>query len=306
MNKYRVAALIINWNGAADTLHLLDSLRCCISSSVQIEAFVIDNKSQAQDRAELEAGIDRYSGLCIHYRRNEKNVGVPAAYNQAIQIAGLEFDYYLRLDNDVVLEADALLSMICAHKANLDRGVGLIGADVRLYQPPHYPNGGAVSIDLVRGRTRVSYPRSDTICDGVLGCVMLISGDVVKKYVPDVFESRLFICTDESELSLRCKQDGILTLYRSTLVALHKGGKSTGKVSFLATYFSARNWTLLRLRYTHGLVWWRVLLHSGYGCITNLIRARVAFPLGVACGVLLTAADAVDRLATGWVRRGRS
>src|SRR5512135_3363358 len=105
MKTKRLAALVINWNGAEDTLELLRSLAQCQSEDISITAAVIDNASLTDDRTKLEMGLAEFQrGMEIVFRANSVNVGVPAAYNQAIQASGLGCDYYLRLDNDVVVE----------------------------------------------------------------------------------------------------------------------------------------------------------------------------------------------------------
>src|ERR1700746_2589407 len=100
-----LAALVINWNGTQDTLELLHSLSHCESDTVSITAVVIDNASEEAERLKLASGLVDLDGcISVILRTNSVNIGVPAAYNQAIQVAGLTHDYYLRLDNDVIVD----------------------------------------------------------------------------------------------------------------------------------------------------------------------------------------------------------
>lgn len=290
-----VAAIIINWNGSCDTIELIESLLLCQNKSTQISVIVIDNASHTADFNALMGGISRLSDkVQISLHKNGVNVGVPAAYNQAIQIAGMDFDYYLRLDNDVVINRAGLRLLINSLETN--QNVELVGGNVKYYNFPEKNNGGAVTIDLINGRTIVSYPNENTICDGVLGCIMLISGRLVKKYTPEVFDSSLFICTDESELSLRAKRDGMLTYYVSNTIGLHKSGVSTSKVSFLSNYYSARNWTLHRLEYVQGF-WCNFILTINFifDIARTAIKGRWAFPLGFFAGLLLSISRSIDR-----------
>lgn len=294
MTHGSIAALIINWNGALDTIELVESLVQCTTSDMKISCIVIDNNSADDDRAQLASGLGRLEqSIPIAIRYNSVNIGVPAAYNQAIQIAGLDHDYYLRLDNDVIVDADGLLAMIEVLKTRSD--VGLVGGNVKFYDFREKDNGGAVAIDLVRGKTTVSYPDVDVVCDGVLGCIMLMSGDVVNRYAPDAFLGALFICTDESELSIRAGEDGWLTMYVNRIVGYHKGGVSTKKVSLLSNYYSARNWTYLRLVHVKGLrnralTWFDIAMYFGL----SAIRLRRAYLYGAVSGVAMWVTARVD------------
>jgi GT2 family glycosyltransferase len=296
-----IAALIINWNGAADSLELISSLCQCQNGLLKIDIVIIDNASASEDVEQLQNGLAPFRGkIDIVFRANKINIGVPAGYNQCIQLAGLAYDYYLRLDNDVVVSSVGLQAMIDVLDANYKNGVGIVGGNVRYYDRPEIDNGGAYAIDLVKGVTTVSYPVGNVVCDGVLGCIMLVSGRLVRRYAPDVFDPVLFICTDESELSLRARIDGNQTLYISNVIGLHKGGVSTGKVPFLSRYYSARNWTILRWRFASD---WRgivlISFFTFFDLLKSTLRFRWAYPLGFISGAAISIATAIDRRIQG-------
>lgn len=299
----RIAVLIINWNGSVDTLELIESLGFCVSDYIKIDIAIIDNASADADFCALKLGLNnttRFGKVIL--RRNNINIGVPGAYNQAIQILGLEYDYFLRLDNDVVLESDGIQKLIAGLERGRSRGVRIAGGNVKYFDRPSEDNGGAVSIDLWRSFSTPRYPREDVICDSILGCIMLMDRDVVHKYTPEVFDSQLFICTDESELSLRAAIDGFLTLYVGEQIGKHKSGMSTSKVSFLSNYYSARNWTIHRFHFLTGnFLMVGLLLRMLVDIFRSLLRGRLAYPLGVFSGVAISIGRGVDNR----VRRGK-
>lgn len=269
----RVACLIINWNGTEDTVALLHSLFAQSSDRLELTVFLVDNGSTDVQRNALRAGIQNCAwATSVVGIQNERNIGIPSAYNQAIARAGLAYDYYLRLDNDVVLLGGAVVAMVELLEAERRNGARLVGGNVRYFDRPSENNGGAVTIDLLCGRTSVEYPAENRLCDGILGCVMLIDGEVARVYGPSVFHGWLFMTTDESELSLRCAQRGWRTVYASRTIALHKSGRSTRKVPALATRYSCRNWSYLAMKYV------------------KPPRARVAVGLRLAATVLLLVA----------------
>lgn len=299
--KVSVAALIINWNGAPDTIELLQSLGRCQSDAAEVGAIVIDNASVESDVLVLAEAVKSFEGMLhVQLRANSENVGVPAAYNQAIQIAGLHHDHYLRLDNDVVVDPEGFAAMLRTLEEGAGKGVHIVGGNIRYFDTPGKDNGGAVAVDLVRGRTAVDYPDEDVICDGVLGCIMMLSGSLVRRYTPGVFEGSLFICTDETELSLRAARDGMRTMYLARPVGYHKGGRSTGRVPFLSSYYSSRNWTLHRLRYARG-GWEKfvVAIRLPLDVARSLVRGRFASVVGVLSGTCLAVAWFTD----SWARR---
>lgn len=288
--------MIVNWNGAADTVDLIHSLCECQSNWLCIDVVIIDNASAQKDLQILQAAISNFDKkMDLKLRVNAINIGVPAAYNQAIQVAGLGYDHYLRLDNDVVVNSLGLAALIDALAIREKDGVAIVGGNVRFFDNPELDNGGAVAINLVRGVTSVSYPSSDVICDGVLGCIMLVSGSLVRRCTPDVFEGVLFICTDESELSLRAATYGLSTLYIAQVIGLHKGGRSTSKVHFLSKYYTTRNWIFHRLRYTkRGIDRCAVLAWIQVDIASSVLRGRWAYPLGVIAGIGLAVTWMLD------------
>jgi GT2 family glycosyltransferase len=288
-DRLTVAAIIINWNGATDTLALLNSLRGCQSDVISVSVVVIDNGSRPDDLSTLRGGIDAQGdGLAITLRSNATNIGVPGAYNQAIQLAGLHHDYYLRLDNDVVVEPHGLAHMVEALKQRASEGVAIVGGNIKYFDRPSNDNGGAVTFDLVGGKNSIDYPATDTVCDGVLGCVMLVSGHLVRAFAPNVFDTALFLSADESELSLRAGREGQRTLYLSQVVGFHRSGHSTGKVPVLTNYYAARNWTLLRLRYASGACQrLRILAGIPVDLMRHIARGRWSCVSGVMAGVAL-------------------
>lgn len=287
MSAPRIALLIINWNGADDTIELLRSLRGAAALSVTLQASVVDNASDAADIERLSSFVHNVDvGLPVGLIRNRVNVGVPAAYNQAIQAIGPDFDAYLRLDNDVVLQAGAIDALFDALAKRRSEGAGIVGGNVKYYSAPSVDNGGAVAIDLLIGKTSSTYPSEATFCDGVLGCVMLVDGGLVRALFPHVFCGALFICTDESELSLRARSRGLRTIYIPATVGLHKSGASTSRVSRLAFYYSARNWAFLRLRYSPGLLRKVAILVSiGAYSALRLLQLRPLFIFGSLAGL---------------------
>lgn len=297
-SKKKIGCLIINWNGARDTIELLESLiniKCASSYELELLIGVIDNNSNSGDFDILHSHVKNMDLNYINILRNRINVGVPQAYNQAIQLVGIDCDHYLRLDNDVVLSEDGLDLLIAA----IDELKGnAVGGNIKFYGERNKNNGGAVKIDLVRGLTTTSYPDHDCEVDGVLGCIVLVDGFIVREYFPNVFRSDLFLGTDESELSLRMKRDGYKTWYIHRVIGYHKSGVSTGKVGYTSSYYTARNWAILRIRYENSFLnIVCVFLSILWSCIKSLIIGRFYYISGTFSGFLRLLSDRFDKNA---------
>jgi GT2 family glycosyltransferase len=115
---------------------------------------------------------------------------------------------------------------------------------------------------------------------------MLMDGEVVRSFWPTIFDPWLFLTTDESELSLRCKEKGWQTLYVARALALHKGGRSTARVPAAAASYSARNWSYLSLRYVQPR-WMRALVVARIltTAILKVAQGRAAVSLALLRGI---------------------
>ncbi len=264
--KKRLLAVAVNWNGVEDSVELLDSMPHQGTESLSVLTCIVDNGSSPEQLTRLRKECRDREGVVLV--ENGWNAGAPGGYNAALERLGCDWDYLLRLDNDVVLEPGAVPLLVRALEEWRGRGARLVGGEIRYFERPADRNAGAVRIELVRGRTSLHFPDEDALVQGILGCVMLVDRDILNVRGPRLFDERLFLTTDESELSLFAEGRGWRTLYVATPLARHKGARSVAKASESARYFSVRNWTYLQLSYVRGP--WKAL-----------VLARLAATLGI-------------------------
>ncbi|MHB9155197.1 MAG: glycosyltransferase family 2 protein [Endomicrobiales bacterium] len=108
------------------TFNQLDMTRQCIESlekhtKCDYEIIIVDNGSSDGTREYLNALLPAKSGLRLIF--NDKNLGFSKANNQGIRIA--EGDYFLLLNNDVILTAGWLERLLAC--AESDPAVGVAG-----------------------------------------------------------------------------------------------------------------------------------------------------------------------------------
>ncbi len=224
-----VAVLIINWNGLADTLECLDSLKKQIYPNIKV--IVLDNRS---DRDELETiRTHECRPLCI---QSKSNLGFAKGSNVQIRTAlELGAKYILLLNNDAVIEPDAIEKMVSVARL---RGVGIVGSRIYYYHRRSFLNtvGGRtyLSIGYVRdvGLNRRDSSIYDCISDRdwVSGCAMLIDSEVFTK-VGLLDEANFPQSGEDYDICLRAERAGFRVVYSSAARVYHKVSK-TRRTSF--------------------------------------------------------------------------
>jgi len=219
-----VAVLIINYNGLADTLECLDSLKDQIYPNTEV--IVLDNGSE---RDELETiRTHQCRPLCI---QSKSNLGFAKASNIQIRTAlKLGAKYVLLLNNDTIVEPDIIDKMVSAARV---RGVGIVGAKIYYYYSKSLLNsvGGRIywPIGYIRdeGLNRRDSPIYDNISDRdwVSGCAMLISSEVLTK-VGLLDETNFPQGGEDYDICVRAKSAGFRIVYSSAARVYHKVSKT--------------------------------------------------------------------------------
>jgi GT2 family glycosyltransferase len=103
-----LAVVVLNWNGADDTLRCLESLA---ASGADFDAVVVDNGSREDDVARVEAAVASTQGATLV--RSAENLGFAGGCNVGIR-AALERGarHVLILNNDATVEPGALEALV--------------------------------------------------------------------------------------------------------------------------------------------------------------------------------------------------
>ena len=78
------AIIILNWNGADDTLACLQSLS---KAEGEFVVYVIDNGSSDDSLSRIQAWIDEHRGLNVHLVPLDKNYGFARGNNNGLEVA---------------------------------------------------------------------------------------------------------------------------------------------------------------------------------------------------------------------------
>ena len=232
-------AVVLNYNGGEDVLACLETL--AKQTHPALDVLVIDNASTDGSR---EAVAARFPG--VEVVPNHRNLGYCVANNQGLQRV-LEGGYHagLLLNNDVVLEPDAVAALVAA--LFCDPSVGVVGPEV-LFEPERHLiwcAGGQLdfrqNLNRLRGHGK---PAGTFGCpeavDYVPGCALLVRREALAR--AGLLEEGYFAYLEDVEFCLRVRQAGFQVRYEPAARIYHRVSRASGdRYSRLRKYLNARN-----------------------------------------------------------------
>jgi GT2 family glycosyltransferase len=123
----KISIIVLNWNGLADTIECLESLRQITYPNYGV--IVIDNGSSGDDAQVIKQKFGDYIWLI----KNDKNYGFTGGTNIGIKYAleKSQPDYILSLNNDTIVEPQFLDRLVEAMEG--DNSIGIAGSKVYYY-----------------------------------------------------------------------------------------------------------------------------------------------------------------------------
>lgn len=252
----RVAIVVLNWNGLADTKRCVASL--LEQTYKKYELFIVDNGSS-------EKGTDKYlssfeSQKNITVLRNEKNKGFTGGVNLAARkILKLNFDYIALFNNDAVADKNWLKELVSASKeqaSSITTGL-LLHADKKTIDGTgdFYSKWG---LPFPRDRNQ---PTSEASASGEVfsgsGGATLYSTVMLEDI--GLFDEKFFAYYEDTDLGFRSQLLGYTTYYTNKAKAYHKRGATSENVPGLAIRHTFKNLPLLYIKNVPG----RLLLGVG-------------------------------------------
>jgi GT2 family glycosyltransferase len=250
----QLVAIVLNWNGLADTRALLGTLRLCRApAGWQPRVLVVDNGSSDGSVAAIGAEFPEAEVLALSENRRfagGNNAGIEHALAHGA-------DAIMLLNNDT--EADpALYERLML--ALEQHGRPAAAAPLIYFGPPAsriwYAGGycmpalGYVAHRGLRATDHGQY-RSIERTGYLTGCCVLASSEVWRKV--GLIDERYFIYAEDADWSLRARAAGCDLLFVPTARLWHKVSATTGEAGPWKIYQRLRaNLTLLS-RHTRGL-----------------------------------------------------
>jgi GT2 family glycosyltransferase len=237
------AIIILNWNGADDTIFCLDSLKTVIGDFIVI---VVDNGSNDDSVKRLKEYIPT-SPLRIHLLEFDSNYGFAKGNNLAIAFASkFNPDSYLLLNNDTEVTPD-FLKRIVDFSVNNSRYRALTpqirysdkykiwNCGGKLLFGMHYYYFAEKNCDIIPKTKRyinISY---------ITGCCLFFYPDLLSED-GKIFTERFFFGEEDFDFSLRMKRDKIKMACVLDSVIYHKQNSSSSNMNNLGkTYMQYLN-----------------------------------------------------------------
>ncbi len=266
MDRPKVAVIVLNWNGLADTLGCLESLRGLRYPN--FATFVVDNGSEdgsADALQELEGEITLI--------RSPENTGYAGGNNLAIAAATqTDPDFFWLLNNDCVVDPESLDRLV--DFASATASAGLISPAVHSRENPEAIQQIGYLIDR-RNRTLIERnnlepaqrDRADSDRIAVSGAAVFASRATLSDI--GLFDERYFAYWEDIDLSQRALSSGYRNFYLPDAKVFHRspyiGGRINRKPYYY--YYMCRNFFLF----------WRKSLHPL--SFVSLLRSHLVYTL---------------------------
>ncbi len=257
--------VVLNWNGRADTLSCLVSLRAIATANTKI--LVVDNGSTDGSVAAIRAAFPE-----IELIETGRNLGYAGGNNVGIERAISDgADYVLVLNNDTTCAPD-LIDRLLEAAARHPRA-GMFCPRILYLQDPQ-----RVWFDNARwnsGKLNFGFPGKDRLeselaaadheTDFACGAALFVRAEVIRQI--GAFDARYFLVWEEADWCYRARKNGWASMVVSSAKIWHSVGASFGsEASPLRTYFSSRN---------------QLLWLSRHGSLAERVRATVKAALAV-------------------------
>jgi GT2 family glycosyltransferase len=237
----RVAAITLNWNGRDDTLECVAALKRL--AYPRLEIVVVDNASAD---GSVEAFKTQYADITV--LTNEANVGYAEGFNRGLEWAYRQgFDYFLIINNDTVIDPEALTELVKLAESQVD--IGFVSGKVywfndptrlqtagRLSDPDGLVGGHVASGEIDAGQ--VDQVREYDFVDDIFLLVRRAVYEQVGGYDPN-----FFLYYEETDWCARTRRAGFRLLYTPYAKIWHKGrvGNAGLNLSPMRYYYLWRN-----------------------------------------------------------------
>ena len=218
MNGDRVAAIVLNWRGADDTLACLKSLHTQARRPNTI--CVIDNASDDDSVARIQAAYPN-----VELAVNTQNEGYGRGHNPTLErLLSEDYAWLWLVNNDAQIRNDGLKHLL--EHAGRHPAAGAIGAVIYEHDcPDQLQAWGGGRIDWRLGRSfQWLEPVNDARLDYITGACLLLRAEALRQ--TGLFDPAFFMYWEDVDLCLRLKQAGWSLSVAPQAHVLHRSSSS--------------------------------------------------------------------------------
>ena len=238
----RVVAVVLNWNGCADTRACLASLA---ASDAPLDALVVDNGSTECPPERLAEGIEGPGLRSLRLHAAPQNLGFARGMNLGIDLALKEgADAVWLLNNDVTVAPDAGRRLAEALEGAAHAAV--VGPAVYDARTPGLLSNAGGGISLARGRTWHLPEGAEAPPRAAPYEVAYVEGSAPMMRAEDLrgqggFDASYGAYWEDVDWCLTARRRGRRALVVPAARVVHKVSSSSGVASPYALYHRARN-----------------------------------------------------------------
>jgi GT2 family glycosyltransferase len=221
MKMPRVAVVILNWNGADDTIRCVESVQALPHDDVAV--LVVDNGSTDDSVQRIRRELDG-----VELVQTGANLGFAGGCNAGIRRALQdEAAYVWLLNNDTIVEPGALSALV--HTAEADPGVGAVGSVLRYMHDPGRVQtwGGGWHHRWIGAGVNWTRPVPGWCVRYLVGASLLVRSAAFRHV--GLLDDGYFMYREDTDFSVRLRRAGWrLGVARDAVVYHAVGGSSDG------------------------------------------------------------------------------
>lgn len=257
MSKPSVYTIILNWNGKADTLACLESLKQTTYDNHKI--VVVDNASTDDSVDAIKKQFPKSEVIA-----NDKNLGFSGGNNVGITWA-LEqgAEYCFVLNNDTLVESNTVAQLV--ETAQTDPKIGMVGPLILYMEPKETiaALGGEIRwkwAEAIQGFNMEpvsAAPKAPFATTFLTAAAVLVSRTAIEK--AGLLPEEYFYGMEDAAWCTHITHAGFTLMADPRVSIDHKESAATGKFSPVKMYYTSRN-ALLFLKNEAGANYWRYLM----------------------------------------------
>ncbi len=233
------AIIILNWNGADDTLACLDSL---LKAEGDFRVYVVDNGSTDDSLQRIRAWLDAHDGFDAQLVPLDKNYGFARGNNMGLEVARENApDSYLLLNNDTEVRPDFLTRLNAFSTKHPECRVLTPKINFYYDKLKIWNCGGKLSFGFRKyyyaGQPNSAVKEADYIpISFVTGCALFFYPELLDGE-GHLLTERFFFGEEDFELSLRMKEHMVPMACVLDSLIYHKVGATVGKTQGVSKYY---------------------------------------------------------------------
>lgn len=236
----RVVVVVLNWNGRADTLSCLESLRAAVNENRKV--VVVDNGSTDGSVTSIRAAYPE-----VELIETGRNLGYAGGNNVGIERAVAQgAEYVLVLNNDTICAPNLIDRLLAAATCHPRAGmfcprILYMHDPARVWFDEARWNSASLYFSFPgKDRLESELPSDEREIDYACGAALFVRAQVIRQI--GAFDSRYFLVWEEADWCYRARELGWLSMVIPSAKVWHRVGASFGtEASPLRTYFSSRN-----------------------------------------------------------------